>query len=348
MMAGEPRIDQGTALALSRAQGCLLGQLAGDSLGSLVEFQSSEDIAFEYPSGVRELSRGGHWNTLAGQPTDDSELALMLARSLVKEGAFDRKAITAAYVYWYQSAPFDIGNQTATALGAAARGEQSEPPLISQANGALMRVSPLGIFGHAVPHKVLADWARSDAAITHPNAVCQDASAVFTVTIAHCVATSVDARDAYAFINDWTRSEKLHPDILLSLDDSAGGPPPDYSSNMGWVRIALQNAFYQLLHAQSLEAGLIDTVRRGGDTDTNAAIAGALLGAVYGVGAVPTQWRECILACRPIKGLAGVYRPRPEPFWPVDALELAQRLLTTGEAFAKASQPVISRIEEQP
>jgi ADP-ribosyl-[dinitrogen reductase] hydrolase len=332
MMAGEPRIDQRTALALSRAQGCLLGQLAGDSLGSLVEFQSSEDIAFEYPSGVRELSHGGHWNTLAGQPTDDSELALMLARSLVKEGTFDRKAITAAYVYWYQSAPFDIGNQTATALGAAARGAQSEPPPISQANGALMRVSPLGIFGHAVPHKVLAGWARSDSAITHPNAVCQDASAVFTLTIAHCIATCAGPRGAYAFICKWAGSEKVHPDILQSLEDAEGGAPPDYLSNMGWVRIAFQNAFYQLLHAQSLEAGVTDTVRRGGDTDTNAAIAGALLGAAYGVDAIPTQWRECILTCRPIKGEAGVYRPRPEPFWPVDAMELAERLMVAGRA----------------
>lgn len=72
--------------SLSRAQGCLLGQVAGDALGSLVEFQSPEEIRRTYPSGVRDLMDGGTWNTLAGQPTDDSEMALMLARSLVKEG----------------------------------------------------------------------------------------------------------------------------------------------------------------------------------------------------------------------------------------------------------------------
>ena len=56
---------------------------------------------------------------------------------------------------------------------------------------------------------------------------------------------------------------------------------------MGWVKIAFQNAFYQLTHAADLEEGVVDTVMRGGDTDTNAAIAGGLLGAVYGEGAVP-------------------------------------------------------------
>ncbi len=55
---------------LFRAQGCLLGQLAGDSLGSLVEFLSPEDIQREYPAGVRNLADGGIWNTIAGQPTD--------------------------------------------------------------------------------------------------------------------------------------------------------------------------------------------------------------------------------------------------------------------------------------
>jgi ADP-ribosyl-[dinitrogen reductase] hydrolase len=61
---------------LERAQGCLLGQLAGDALGSLVEFQTPEQIRREYPDGVRELADGGTWNTVAGQPTDDSEMAL--------------------------------------------------------------------------------------------------------------------------------------------------------------------------------------------------------------------------------------------------------------------------------
>jgi len=72
---------------LARARGCLLGQLAGDALGSLVEFQSPEEIHRSYPAGVRKLADGGTWNTIAGQPTDDSEMALLLARMLTECGA---------------------------------------------------------------------------------------------------------------------------------------------------------------------------------------------------------------------------------------------------------------------
>ena len=115
-------------------------------------------------------------------------------------------------------------------------------------------------------------------------------------------------------------------------------PPDDYLSKQGWVLIALQNACYQLLHAEGPEDGIRDTVRRGGDTDTNAAIAGALLGAVHGRDAIPQQWRDRILTCRPIQGLDGVERPRPPEYWPVDALALAERLLLAGEAGRKATR----------
>ncbi len=123
----------------SRAQGCLLGQLAGDALGSLVEFQSPDEIRRSYPDGVRELADGGTWNTIAGQPTDDSEMALLLARLLVKTGSYDPEAARKEYQYWLSSDPFDCG----MTISAGLRGN---PNTDSQANGAMMRISPLGIF----------------------------------------------------------------------------------------------------------------------------------------------------------------------------------------------------------
>jgi len=94
------------------------------------------------------------------------------------------------------------------------------------------------------------------------------------------------------------------------------------------VLMTLQNAFHELLHAPSIEAGVVATVRRGGDTDTNGAVAGALLGAVHGRGAIPLQWRSMILSCRPHPLRAR--RPRPRSCWPVDALELAEGLVLAG------------------
>lgn len=305
---------------LRRAQGCLLGQVAGDALGSLVEFKGPAAIRSRYPDGVRDLADGGTWNTLAGQPTDDSEMALMLARSIVREGGYDTDAALAAYRAWHNSAPFDIGTTTRQGLA-------GQPSTGSQANGSLMRVSPLAVWAHRLPPDEAAALARQDSALTHPHPVCCDAVAAYTLAIAHAVRTGESAQAAYEAALRWAREAKAEPSVIAALESAGQKPPADFLTQQGWVLIALQNAFYQLLHAPSLEEGIIATVMQGGDTDTNAAIAGALLGAVYGREAVPLRWRRAVLTCRPIAGLPGVHRPRPRPFWPVDLMELAERLL---------------------
>ena len=77
---------------------------------------------------------------------------------------------------------------------------------------------------------------------------------------------------------------------------------------------------------ESFEEGLVRTVGQGGDTDTNAAIAGALLGAAQGREAVPPRWILPVLACRPMAE-CGALRPRASEYWPDDVLELAEALL---------------------
>jgi ADP-ribosylglycohydrolase/fructose-1,6-bisphosphatase/inositol monophosphatase family enzyme len=323
---------------LDRAQGCLLGQLAGDSLGGLVEFRSGWLIRERYPDGCRELKDGGTWNNLAGQPTDDSELALMLARTLVHRGEYDAAAVLDGYARWYDDPQtFDIGGTTRQALRAAAEAPSREERLgetlqaanrHSQANGSLMRISPLGIFGAGRPDEA-ATWARADSQLTHPHPVCQDACVVFVAAIVHAIAQGGGPKAAYAAALAEAARQEAHPDVRATLEAAQQGPPADYSAQMGWVRIALQNAFYQLLHAPSFEEGVVATVMAGGDTDTNGAIAGALLGAVHGRRAVPRRWVDALLSCRPLKG-TGTAHPRRVEFWPVDALELAEALLMGG------------------
>lgn len=296
------KLEKGRAIRdaarLRRAHGCLLGQVVGDSLGSQVEFRPPD------PS-VCDLIDGGTWDLIAGQPTDDSEMALALARSVVEHGGFRPGAAFDAYRAWLASDPFDVGNTTR-------RGLSGTPDPASEANGSLMRVSPLGILGRP-------DLAREDSALTHPNPVCGDACAAYVAAIAAGIATG-DGRAAFEAAVGEARTDTVR-DALRRAESK---PPADYQ---GWVLNALQNAFFRLLRSGSLEAGLLETARAGGDTDTNAAIAGALLGAVRGRDAIPLSWRELVLTCRPLEGAPGVRRPRPRAYWPVDLLELSERLL---------------------
>jgi ADP-ribosylglycohydrolase len=129
----------------------------------------------------------------------------------------------------------------------------------------------------------VAEWARQDAALTHPHPVCQQANALFARAIAMAVKTGPRAEALYEQVESWAVEEGVDPTLLETIRGAASGPPADYVERQGWVLTALGNALWQLLHAPDLEAGVVDTVMRGGDTDTNAAICGALLGAVYGV-----------------------------------------------------------------
>jgi ADP-ribosylglycohydrolase len=319
------RLEPGRAVAdaglLARAHGCLLGQIAGDSLGSRFEFESADALRERDPAELRRLEDGGRWNTLAGQPTDDSEMALALARALVARGGYDGAAALNAYRDWHRSQPFDIGATTRSALTGAPRSE-------SQANGSLMRISPLAIACHALPAERAAQLAREDSALTHPHPLCGDAAAAYVVAVGEALRGAGAPAAAHRAALAWAERAGARAEVVERLRAAEHEAPRCDGASQGFVLIALQNAFYELLHAPSVEAGVAGTVARGGDTDTNAAIAGALLGAQHGREAIPEQWRRMVLSCRahPLRAK----RPRPPAFWPSDALELAERLLLLG------------------
>lgn len=316
------RKDQ--SLSLERAQGSLLGQLAGDSLGSLVEFQSAQRIADAHPQGPDRLRDGGVWDTLAGQPTDDSEMALALARQLISDGGFVPEKVEQAYRDWMHSGPFDIGGTTSQAL----RGHRNPD---SQANGSLMRCSPLGL---AFSVQDLETIACVDSAITHPHPLCCDACRVFTQAISRGV-EGWSATDAF--------DEALaHASVAVRdlLERAKKEPPQEFVHQMGWIAIAFQNAFHWLLRDEPLVEAVVWTVRQGGDTDTNAAIVGALVGAFQGSQAIPREWRLTLLTCRPSLGYGSARKPRPNTYWPVDVLNLAELLLEVRVGERPVDKPI--------
>ncbi len=330
---------------LSRACGCLLGAVAGDSLGSLVEFKSSREISLLHP--VPEdfnLTDGGVWGTLSGQPTDDTELALMLARSILRAGKYDADEAALAYAFWHDSHPFDEGGTTRAALAGISRRAADVSPSSaalrgaatrseSEANGALMRLAPLPVYAMFQPRENIVAWAMQDASLTHANPVCALSNAAFAVAIVSLLrgdAGETAWRNAIDAVRDLglRNLSKYSVTVVSALEAAAQGFPRDYESHMGHVLLCLHNAFSCLLSGLGLVEGIRKSALAGGDTDTNAAVAGALLGAACGENELPSAWKAAILSCRPIEGTC--LRPRPEPLWPVDIPRIAERLLVLG------------------
>src|SRR5260221_8417920 len=320
-LEAEPRREYRTPLGfprrddrgrLSRGQAVLLGQVIGDSLGSRVEGKPAVEIAQLYPGGLRELGDGGPSHPMPGQPTDHSEMALALARTMVREKRYVAEKVLDAYRAWLTSRPVDVGMTAERGLLGLATTE-------SESNGSLMRCSPIGIWAAGDP-ALAARTARDDSTLTHTNATCLEACAAYCAAIAAGVGGAsreemFEAAAAHA-------KGPAHEAVKRA---AKGVAPADYFTHAGWVLVALQNAFWGL-HALDFGEGLVQPIGGGGGTDTNAAIAGSLLGACHGREKIPARWILPVLACRPIAE-GGALRPRPMDYWPDDVLEVAEALL---------------------
>ena len=314
-----------------RALGALFGQATGDALGTTVEFCQPQEAARELLPGPLLVVGGGTFRVLPGQITDDTELALALARSLARRGRYDPDDVANAYVRWFWSDPIDCGGTIGRAFGlpegrpVRATQVRARATGSSQANGALMRIAPLAVFGWCLDRDALADLARADAKLSHPNPVCLAANVLFTRLVASAIQTGLSPAALVEDVVAWARDRADCAAALDIVQAGRGAPPADYYSQMGWVRIALQNAVFQLLHAADVREGVEDTVRQGGDADTNGAIAGALLGAVHGAEAIPDQWRAAVAGCTP---------DRPDEYHCGDLPDLTDALLRAGAAAA--------------
>jgi ADP-ribosyl-[dinitrogen reductase] hydrolase len=281
---------------------------------------------------VRNLGDSPVWKTLAGQPTDDSELGLTLARSLVKMGRYDSEDVASAYGRWYASEPFDCGQTTGLAFASAAAAMANKALAArtkadhgSQSNGSLMRIAPIGVWARDPGEAALA--ASDDSSLSHPHPVCRTACAVFAAAISAALSGADRHGMTQAALRISNAAGADSAPVSAALHQAAAGvPPADFQHRMGWVLIALQNAFFHLTAGTAAEAALIETVSQGGDTDTNAAVVGALLGAADGRASLPIRWVMPVLTCRPDPELHPT-RPRPDEYWPDDLLDLTEALL---------------------
>jgi ADP-ribosyl-[dinitrogen reductase] hydrolase len=289
--------------------GAMLGLMVGDAAGATLEFHR-ESITEAIVDNAMRMPGGGALGVGPGQFTDDSELAISLACALhgkdPKQG-FPKLQIATMYSKWFLSRPFDIGCTCARAFSSKPS-EMEKSALLSQvseANGALMRIAPLAIWCRNEPLEVIAAYAKHDALLSHPNQVCQDCNAIFCIAIAYLLNHPGDSNGAIQllakYVNDNITSKAKEWFLYDSLDIKS----IDCSKNIGHVRWAFTLAIHCLRQSVPYEQGIKMTLLKGGDTDTNAAIVGALWGALHGADAIPDYMKNPVLSfdvCNPVQG----------------------------------------------
>ncbi|CAM6004237.1 unnamed protein product [Sphagnum balticum] len=293
----------------------LVGCAIGDALGNPFEMKPANDPKLLAWDGTFQEG-GTFWWGQPGQYTDDGCMSMCLAASLLDKSGFNPEDIATKYLAWYESGNTrGIGTTTASAMMNLKLGANWQESglthgmdgLPAAGNGTAMRASPIGLVYRNNLNKLL-EVAMAEASITHNSIEPKMGS----VAVALAVAMLANRQS----INTEPGVPMERADII----DSVGGVLPTDSvvrnrleiaagcleqgldpmqalfeigitGNKGYVPETVASAFYCFAATDNFRDCVVMSIKCGGDTDSTAAVAGALAGTWYGLEGIPEEYK---------------------------------------------------------
>ena len=292
-----------TAQQLDRAAGAVVGSAVGDALGAPYEFGPShpDDFIPQFGPG-----KGGEQ---PGDWTDDTAMAVGILDALAAGHDIDSdRGIQAVIDRWYQWVDEDgrgIGIQTIQVMGGA-KEDRTEAGLLrsseaahartgrSGGNGSLMRIGPLAL-GYLAPdsERALQSAAERVTRVTHWEPDNAAAVTIWSLLIRRAILTGeLDASGFTDLVADGAGRRSRWSGVIDEAQ--AASHPREFSEGNGWVVKAFQAALVAVQGATDFRDAIYRAIRGGRDTDTVAAIAGALAGARWGLSSIPLSWQRKI------------------------------------------------------
>ena len=277
--------------------GALIGSAVGDALGRATEFMSEKKIVSYYGKPVTDYypDRIGLFGE--GEWTDDTYLMLAIANSLLTYPNLNIYNISENFLKWYKDDGRDCGNLTGNALNLLYDGfepldagkhawEMSGKQAAS--NGGLMRNTCVPLFYHKDLDKLIKA-SQVICQITHFDNRC------VLSTVAHSIAIKalLDGDDVYEKIMEICGDKDDEFDDIC--EEAKFSKIKDFKldgHNMGYTYLAFKVGLCALLNYEDFETPIIEIINKGGDSDTNACVAGGLLGAKYGLSGIPKKWQD--------------------------------------------------------
>lgn len=291
-----------------KARGAIFGQAVGDALGLGSEFLTRKQVKSWYPEGLTDYSQfildshREHWTP--GEWTDDTDQMLCILDSILAHNKIEILDIAKRIHSWAFNGGRGLGQTVLSVLtqkhflddphGSAAT-VWEESGRQAAANGAVMRTSVLGIWQYRDLSAVKAN-AEAVCRITHFDPRC----------VASCIAVCTAVNRMIQGEND---VEKLQAEIVIDiepidrtiLESLKLAKQQDIEAfeldgkGIGYTLKATGVGFWVLNNCDSFEQGIEAVVNQGGDADTNAAVAGALLGARFGYESIPARWKTGLI-----------------------------------------------------
>ncbi|MEU8947125.1 ADP-ribosylglycohydrolase family protein [Streptomyces sp. NPDC048489] len=313
---------------LDRALGAYYGLALGDALGMPTQVMSREAVAqvyghldgFEPARPDNPVSAG----MPAGSVTDDTDQAVIVGHLLVEgDGSVDPLRLAEELVRWEKEmrakGSLDLlGPSTKAALDAVARGvPPREAGRHGTTNGAAMRVTPVGIAFRARPLDHFLDRVVESCQVTHDTTLGIAGAAAVAAAVStgieggsldDAIGSAVDAARAGARRGHWVAGADIAARIEWATQLVDGLPHDealDKICALVGTSVASQESVPAAFAVLALSAGDpwrsgVMAANLGGDSDTIAAIAGAIAGAVHGLSALP---EDAVTTLREVNGL---------------------------------------------
>ena len=251
---------------------CVYGLAIGDALGVPFEFRPRDSF------NATTMTSGGVWNQPIGTWSDDTSMTIATCDALRENNKkIDLKAILRNFVIWKDydaytahNNTFDVGNTTAQALDR----RKGFDDLYSNGNGSLMRISPL-IFVDCTDEEI-----SNVSAITHAHAYSIEACVLYVkigkeLLKGKSLETILDELECSATFSRLKNLKKIDRDSIQSG---------------GYVVHTLEASLWCILNTATYSNAVLTAVNLGDDTDTTAAVTGALAGLIYGYEDIPKEW----------------------------------------------------------
>jgi len=283
--------------------GCLLGQAVGDMMGLPAENLSARRIAKWFPKFDRPRFLFGH-----GMGSDDTEHACMTANALLRSGGDRhrfRRSLAWRLRWWFLGVPAGIGKATLKACVKLWLGWPSHNSGVKSAgNGPAMRAALIGL---VAPAEELTHFVTDATRLTHIDPMAEDGAAIVAGFARYARDPQLPQRCVHMVREMVKLAEKdgrfsplwkhlQHVDIGLEFWMSV----EEFASSLGlsrgvtgYIAHTVPVAIYAFLrHPDDYRAAIESVIRCGGDTDTVAAITGALVGTRVGKAGIPTEWLD--------------------------------------------------------
>jgi len=281
----------------------LVGCAIGDALGNPFEMKLANYKPLQEWDG--QFKEGGtFWWGQPGQYTDDTLMSIALSTSLIEFNGFNPEDVGAKYLAWMESGNTrGIGGTTAKALTRLKHGASIEEAGVTHnengtpasGNGTAMRASPIGLFYRNDLSKVL-EVAMADAAITHNSHEPKMGSVAVALGTALAAQRELTPIQILEEVKEVLAPSIVKDKLELALAHVKNESPSKQALAAigagGYVPETVGAAFYCFAAGRDFTEVVVMAVKAGGDTDTTAAVAGALAGTYYGLDGIPSEYKD--------------------------------------------------------